>query len=130
MHEASLALLSVVSDAAQRPLLRKWASSLGWYIEFAHDAASGIAAAKMCQHDVILLDIDLPGGVSGVDVKAILDDEENLSNKPVIGITSMTQKEVVECALQAGFASYLAKPIDLMALERVIKKVVHEKNEA
>jgi PAS domain S-box-containing protein len=123
-HDAPISLLYIEDDAAQQSLLSKWAVNQGWGIEFAHDAASGIDAAMKCRYDVILLDIDLPGGFSGLDVKAVLDDMESLRTTPVIGISNLVQKPDMERARQAGFATYLAKPVDLQELERIIRRTI------
>jgi len=121
-----LSLLYIEDDAAQQALLGKWASTQGWQIEFAHDAAFGIDAAMKQKHDVILLDIDLPGGFSGLDVKSVLDEMESMRTTPVIGISNHVQPDDVEKAMQAGFAAYLHKPVDLLELERTIQKAMRK----
>lgn len=123
---ASLSLLYVEDDAAQQSLLGKWAGKKGWRVDFAHDAASGIDAAMKCRYDAILLDIDLPGGFSGLDVKAVFDDMESLRVIPVIGISNLVQERDVERAMQAGFAAYLNKPVDLAELDRVLHRTIRE----
>jgi CheY-like chemotaxis protein/two-component sensor histidine kinase len=125
----NLSLLYIEDDAAHRSLFGKWADGQGWGIEFAEDAASGIDAAMKCAYDVILLDIELPNGFTGLDVKAIFDDMESLRNTPVIGISSMVQQQDVDLAMQAGFTAYLTKPIDLPELERVIQRIIRGSRE-
>jgi PAS domain S-box-containing protein len=123
-HSESISLLYIEDDSAQQSLIGKWAHNKSWSVEFAHDAASGIDAAMNCPHDAILLDIDLPGGFSGLDVKSVLDDMESLRATPVIGISNMVQPEDVARAMQMGFAAYLAKPVDLLELERTLQKTI------
>ncbi len=120
----SYSLLSIQDDVSQKSLLSKWAGNKGWQITFAQDASSGIEAAMTANYDAILLDIKLPGGFSGMDVKAVLDEMESLRTIPVIGIGSHEQQKEVNRAMQAGFSSYLGKPVDLMELERVIQQAV------
>ena len=40
---------------------------------------------------------------------------------PVIGFSKQVQQADIEKSKQAGFAAYLAKPVDLQELERAIK---------
>jgi nitrogen-specific signal transduction histidine kinase/ActR/RegA family two-component response regulator len=119
-----LSLLYIEDDAAQQSLLGKWARDHGWNIVFAHDASSGIDAAMKSRYDAILLDIDLPGGFNGLDVKSVFDEMESLRVVPVIGISNMVAKADIEAALQAGFAAYLTKPVDLAELDRVTQTVI------
>lgn len=122
--QESLSLLYIEDDAAQQSLIGKWARKKGWPVEFAHDAASGIDAAMKCRYDAILLDIDLPGGFSGLDVKSVLDDMESLRTTPVIGISNLVQPRDLEKAMQAGFTAYLPKPVDFPELERVLQRAI------
>lgn len=119
-----ISLLYIEDDQAQQSLIGKWIKKQGWEIEFAHDAASGIDAAMQHRYDAILLDIELPGGIGGMDVKAVLNDMESLRNVPVIGISGYAQHEDFERAKQAGFAAYMAKPIDLPELGRTIQRAI------
>lgn len=123
-ERGGLSLLYIEDDAAQQSLLGKWARDHGWNIVFAHDASSGIDAAMKSRYDAILLDIDLPGGFNGLDVKSVFDEMESLRVVPVIGISNMVAKADIEAALQAGFAAYLTKPVDLAELDRVTQTVI------
>lgn len=127
--QKQLSLLYVEDDAAQQSLIGKWAHNKSWQVEFAHDAASGIDAAMKCRYDAILLDINLPGGFSGLDVKSVLDDMESLRTTPVIGISNLVQPQDLERAMQAGFAAYLPKPVDLLELERVLQRAIRSGRE-
>lgn len=119
-----LHLLYIEDDVAHQALLDKWASKLQWTIEFANDAASGIDAAMKERYDAILLDVDLPGGFTGMDVKSVFDEQESLRDIPVIGISNLVAADDVKRGMQAGFVAYLTKPVDLKELERVIQTAV------
>jgi CheY-like chemotaxis protein len=119
-----LSLLYIEGDAVQQSLLERWASDRGWNIEFANDASSGIDAVIKSRYDAILLDVDLPDGFSGLDVKSVFDEMESARAIPVIGFSSKMEKTDIEAALQAGFAAYLTKPVDLAELERMLQTAV------
>jgi CheY-like chemotaxis protein len=123
-----LSLLYIEGDSVQQSLLERWASDRGWNIEFANDASSGIDAVMKSRYDAILLDIDLPDGFSGLDVKSVFDEMESVRAIPVIGFSSKMEKTDIEAALQAGFAAYLTKPVDLAELERVVQTAVRARS--
>lgn len=123
-----LSLLYIEDDPAHQSLLGKWATQQGWAMAFAHDAATGIDAAMSATYDAILLDIDLPGGFSGLDVKSVLDEMESLRNIPVIAISNLIQQQDIERAMQMGFVAYLTKPVDLPELKRTIRSAIRKGN--
>jgi two-component system alkaline phosphatase synthesis response regulator PhoP len=73
--------------------------------------------------DVILLDIELPGG-DGFLVLERLKANKLLSTIPVIIVTVLDLKVVEEKALRAGAASSLQKPVNIDGLLAVIEEVM------
>ncbi|MCS6911304.1 MAG: response regulator, partial [Anaerolineales bacterium] len=69
--------------------------------------------------DLILLDIHLQG-VNGVEVCRYLRHSERLATVPVIAMSSDTQSELVAAMHAAGANAFLAKPIQIEALEQAI----------
>lgn len=124
VQQDKVTLLYIEDDPAHQSLIGKWAEKNGWAMNYAHDAAMGIDAAMKNRYDAILLDINLPGGFTGLDVKSVFDEMESLRTVPVIGVSNMVQPQEIERAMQAGFVAYLTKPVDLAELERVGKSVV------
>jgi len=125
LRKNTVSLLYIEDDPAQQSLLGKWATSKGWSIAFAHDASMGIDEAMKGVYDFILLDIELPGGFSGWDVKDVLSEMESARGIPVIGVSVHAKQEHYTQAKQAGFFDYLAKPIDFVELERVVQNAIH-----
>jgi DNA-binding NarL/FixJ family response regulator len=73
----------------------------------AGDGASGVDAALAEQVDVVLMDLSMPGGISGIDATRKL-----ATAAPHIGIVVMTMLEdddMVVQALRAGARGYLVK---------------------
>ncbi len=82
----------------------------------AHDVPSGIALLKAQQADVILLDIEMPGG-DGFDILNAVD----YSHFNVIFITGYDQYAIK--AIKYAAMDYLLKPVDLEELQAAITKV-------
>jgi CheY-like chemotaxis protein len=72
--------------------------------------------------DVILLDINMPG-IDGVEVCRYLRRDPRTAQVPIIAISSETQEDMVDQAYEAGANAFLSKPIDIDALEKVLKQV-------
>ncbi len=76
----------------------------------AADANLGIEFARAYQPEVILMDINLPG-LSGLEAMEILRATPSTSHIPIIALSANAVARNIEKALEAGFSSYLTKPI-------------------
>jgi PAS domain S-box-containing protein len=78
----------------------------------AHTGEMGLELAKMHHPDVILLDINLPG-MDGFEVLAQLRKDEQTQNIPVIALSANDTAHQLERGHDAGFLSYMVKPLDI-----------------
>jgi PAS domain S-box-containing protein len=74
------------------------------------DGTLGVEFARAYQPDVILMDINLPG-ISGFEALRILRADPTTALIPVIALSANAVPRDVARALEAGFLSYLTKPI-------------------
>jgi CheY-like chemotaxis protein len=76
----------------------------------AADGDVGIEFARAYLPDVILMDINLPG-ISGLDAMKILRADAATAHIPIIALSANAVPRDIEESLEAGFFSYLTKPI-------------------
>ena len=74
------------------------------------NATLGIALARDSQPQVILMDINLPG-ISGINALKILRNDPSTAHIPVVALSANAMPRDVKKGLEAGFLSYLTKPI-------------------
>jgi len=86
---------------ARRPELRLLSAA---------DGTLGVEFARVYQPDVILMDINLPG-ISGLEAMQRLRADPATAHIPVIALSANAVPRDIEKALEAGFQSYLTKPI-------------------
>src|SRR5690606_4810287 len=85
-------------------------------VEVATDGLSGLDAWKQRRHDLVLLDVMLPG-MSGPQVlEAILAID---SHQPVVVMTAYSTIELAEDLMLKGAADFIAKPFRVEQLRRV-----------
>ena len=89
-------------------------------LRIADNAELGIALARQWRPHLILMDIHLPG-MDGYTALAQLS-LENVEQIPVVALSANAMSTDVRRGLDAGFAGYLVKPIDLKQLERVLER--------
>jgi CheY-like chemotaxis protein len=78
----------------------------------ATDGNQGVALARAHRPDVILMDINLPG-ISGFEAMNILRNDPTTKHIPIIALSANAMLRDIEMGLEAGFFSYLTKPIEI-----------------
>ena len=76
----------------------------------ATEGSIGIEFARAYQPDVILMDINLPG-ISGIDAMRVLRADPSTAHIPIIALSANAVPRDIAKALDAGFFSYITKPI-------------------
>jgi signal transduction histidine kinase/ActR/RegA family two-component response regulator len=98
-----------------RDLLELW----GHEVELAENGTQGVEKALALHPDVALVDIGLPG-IDGNEVARRIRAVFGTANMELIAMTGYGQAEDRRRALQAGFDSYLVKPVDPAHLGRLL----------
>jgi PAS domain S-box-containing protein len=73
---------------------------------------SGIETARGSLPDVIIMDINLPG-INGIQAMKILRSDPVTAHIPVIALSANAMPRDIKKGLQAGFFSYITKPIKI-----------------
>ncbi len=106
-------LLIVQELLAQRPDLQ---------LHTAIDGRSGVSLAQRSRPDLILVDMQLPD-IDGHEVLRRLRDDESTAAIPCIALSANAMPADIQRALQAGFADYWTKPLDLHAFMRKLDTI-------
>jgi len=85
------------------------------------DGNMGIQLARAHQPEVILMDINLPG-ISGLEALKILREDPATAHIPVLALSANAMARDVERGLEAGFFSYLTKPIKVPEFMEALDK--------
>ena len=102
-------LLIVDDDHALVNLLKRFLEGEGFRVDAAYDHVSGLNAALSSEHELIILDVMLPGG-SGFELLKALRQQ---SSVPVLLLTARGEAvDLVFLGLEIGADDYLSKPFD------------------
>ena len=94
-----------------------------------HDAQQAVEAITTEKPGLMMLDQNLPGGLTGIDIcRRVKSDPETMST-PVIIASAENQPDVVAAAMAAGVSRYLVKPVGLDDLERAISETLKEQRD-
>ena len=118
---ADALVLVVDDDARNRKLACDVLLAAGLRTIVAETGQEVVALAAEHLPDVILMDLSLPD-MDGTEAARILRDEARTAVIPVVLLSSMSLEEDAAWLADAGFAGYLAKPIDIDAFPDQVRR--------
>jgi CheY-like chemotaxis protein len=89
----------------------------------AHDAMQALMAAMRSPPDVIVLDIQMPGG-TGIEALRKLKRSARTSTIPVVVLSGSVAPDASEAVKALGAVEFILKPVDPDALYQVLCTVV------
>ena len=120
-------VLLVEDEKPLAELVRQGLAGEGHQVEVAHDGNSGLSAAMSGRHDVIVLDIMLPG-LSGYRVLQRLRSEAIWT--PVLMLTAKDGEYDEADAFDLGADDYLTKPFSFVVLQARLRALLRRAGEA
>jgi len=116
-------ILVVDDEAVVRQLLSELLKKEGYAVEVVADGKDALSRVRKDNHDLILLDIKLPGMSGGEIYKRIREISIPLSKK-VVFITGDVMGADTEAFLAKTKAPYIAKPFNLEQLKEQILRLL------
>lgn len=125
-------ILMIDDDVTLTGLVKDYLQLDGFDFSACHDGPTGLARAQAEQHDLLLLDVMLPG----MDGLTLLQELRKTSSCPVLMLTARGDEVDRIVGLELGADDYLAKPFNprelvarIKAIFRRIELVQHNKQQ-
>lgn len=117
-------LLLVDDEESIRVPLARYLIARGYDVRTAGSATEALSMLASGGYEVVLCDVRMPG-MSGIDlVSAALDTDPDLA---VLMLTAVNDAPTATEALSQGAMDYLMKPIELLDLERAVRRALHRR---
>jgi CheY-like chemotaxis protein len=113
-------ILIIDDDKLTVRALQHSISELGHTTEFAKDGEEAISKITTGNYDLIISDIMMPG-ISGLSLVNVLR-SVHLCFTPIIMMSSINDRPLVEAAIKAGANDFIDKPVSIDELSSKIKK--------
>jgi DNA-binding NtrC family response regulator len=114
-----ISVLVVDDDRTIRETLAEFFGALGYTVRTAGTASEGRQAAAANAPDVVLADLQLPDASGLTLLEALRADDPEIG---VIMLTGHADVSTAVRAMQQGALDFLAKPVDLYALDAAVQK--------
>lgn len=118
-------VLVIEDEQKMADLIKRGLEEEGMQVETAYDGETGAAAAKTGNHDLIILDLGLPGR-DGMEVMREL--RESGLAIPILILTAQDSTEMKVTGLDTGADDYITKPFafaELLARIRALLRRTH-----
>ncbi len=112
-------ILLVEDNERNMKLLRDVLQATGYRTLEAGSGEEAVALAASHGPALVLMDVQLPG-IDGVEALRRLRRDERTEAIPVLALTAQAMHGDRERFLAAGFDGYISKPVDVVALLRVV----------
>ena len=119
-------VLIVEDNEDNQELMRFLLERAGYDTFSVENGLAGIEAARREKPDIILMDLSLPE-LDGWSAARVLKQDPELNNIPLIAVTAHTLPGDRRRALDAGFDSYISKPINIHMFDITVGKVLEQK---
>ena len=125
-----LRILLVDDNATNRRLGAKVLERLGYRIDVAADGRAAVASHTGGQHDVILMDIEMPD-MDGIEATRLIraSDSDEASQPFIVALTANAMAGDRERYLDAGMDDYVSKPLRVEELVASLKKAVSTRSQ-
>lgn len=115
-------ILTMDDDVQVCELLSMFLEKQGYEVKSINDGLHIVEVAKEFKPNLILLDISLPVGPSGVEACRLLKNDSATRQIPVIMVTADEFVEKVDKCFEYGAEDYVFKPFNLPELLQRVKK--------
>ncbi|MEY2905314.1 MAG: hypothetical protein RJA52_1330 [Bacteroidota bacterium] len=116
-------ILIIEDEPAISGFLKRGLEDIGCEVMQAFDGEMGLKLAAKAEHDIIILDLILPG-INGLQLCQKIRNDLKL-NTPILMLTALDETEDIVKGLDTGADDYLAKPFkfqELLARLRALKR--------
>jgi CheY-like chemotaxis protein len=116
-------ILIVDDDEVKSMTVSSYLKVKGYRVLLAKDGKEAIALTKAHKPDLILMDIQMPV-MDGLEATQQIRLDPNLVDIPIIALTALAMAGDRERFLEAGASDYLAKPVKLKNLAKMVQTLL------
>ncbi len=116
-------ILIIEDDFSNRMLMKEILSD-SFEIDTITDSTLALDYIMKNNYDLLIIDINLPFGISGFDLITKIRELENYKNTPVVAITAYIIDFPMEKCIQQGFNYYVQKPFDIKEFKKLVNDII------
>lgn len=111
-------------DKVHTTMLSAHLRGRGYSVATAYDATYTVMVVMKSPPDVLVLDIQMPGGTGKAALSRIKSSSKT-AQVPVIVLSGFTDKKTIDEVMALGANEYLTKPVDFDKLDAAIRRALN-----
>ncbi len=124
MTSATSTILLIDDDAAARRMMRRALERKGHHVEEAASGAEGLSQLRALHPQLVLLDLRMPGELSGLDVAQHAAADPAIAHIPIVIVSASAHDAMRDMTMQSGCVAFIEKPVDFTELHETIARVL------
>lgn len=124
MKEGMQKNILVVEDDPTNWALIRQLLGIKYKLDSANDAMSALEKLSEQRYDLIIIDINLPFGINGIELAGRIRTLKGFETIPLVAITAYVFDFTKELCLEKGFNYYVEKPFDVVKLKKLISDIL------
>lgn len=117
-------LMLIDDDDAARRMMRRVLERRGYAVEDVDNGRAGLDRVREEHPAGVLLDLRMPGELSGFDVARELKADPTTRDVPIIVVSASTHLDARSMVEQVGCDAFVEKPVDFDELDRVLDELI------
>lgn len=122
-------ILLVEDNPINQKVAIRMLERLGYHCDCASNGREAVAAVLSSRYDLVLMDCQMPEMDGFAATRAIREKEPAGCHTPIVALTALAMKGDAERCQEAGMDDYLAKPIEMTELNRVLTQWLGDSDE-
>lgn len=118
-------VLLVEDNEDNRDMMKFLLERVGYTVSSANTGLEALASARQDKPDIILMDLSMPE-MDGWTAAQEMKKDPALADIPLIAVTAHTLPGDRRKTLDAGFDSYISKPINVRMFDLMVAKVLEK----
>lgn len=124
MEETTKKHILVVEDDSTTWTLIQRILEKKYKIDLATDGKNALEKLSEQHYDLIVIDINLPFGISGIELAQKIRTLEGFETTPLVALTAYVSAFTKELCLEKGLNYYVEKPFDVVKFEKLISEIL------
>lgn len=124
MSEVATRVLVVDDDDAARRMMRRALERRGFEVSERSNGADGLEAIRSEQPDMVLLDLRMPGSISGIDVTREAKADPATASIPIVIVSASVHADARQLTEMSGCDAFVEKPVDFAVLDATMRQLL------
>lgn len=120
-------ILLVEDNPVNQVVIKALLEKVGLQVVLAQDGEVALDILEQRSFDLVLMDMQMPK-LDGLETTKLIRQQAKWQSLPIVALTANTQKSDIESCFQAGMDDFIAKPVEIAKLCKILSRWLDNKS--